>query len=376
MKHLHGGDIYRNPNMIDFSANINPLGMPDCVREAAKKGIDFSQSYPDVECSTLRKKISQRFDVAYEEIICGNGAADLIFTLVRAITPKKALLLAPTFAEYEQALESVGCAIHYYNLKEEEKFLLGNEYIKEFYDKISQGISYDMIFLCNPNNPTGQPIEYSLLYSIVKTCRKVGCMVVLDECFVDFLEEPETYSMISQITKFPNLFILKAFTKMYAMAGIRLGYGFTSDLSLIQKMRAASQPWNVSIPAQMAGMAALDLVDYEEKTRVYVRNEKRFLLEGLEPYVKKIYGTSGNYIFFQAREDLYEQLKKKNILIRDCSNYRNLQKGFYRIAVRTREENKIFLEALRTCSQSHNINNRINIRRLESHDRERKEESL
>lgn len=351
MKHLHGGDIYQNPNMIDFSANINPLGMPEWIKEAAKKGIDLSYTYPDIECTALRKRISEKFGVSYEEIICGNGAADLIFSIVRAVLPKKALVLAPTFAEYEQALESVGCEVHHYHLKEEENFLLGQEYITKFKLKVSQGILYDMIFLCNPNNPTGQTIEYDLLDSIVTECKKVDCMVVLDECFVDFLERPKKYSMIEKIMEFPNLFILKAFTKMYAMAGLRLGYGLTSDVSLIEKMHTMSQPWNVSIPAQMAGVAALEKVGFEEETREYIRNEKAYILGVLKRYVKKIYGTSSNYIFFQDEVELYDRLKKRGILIRDCSNYHNLKKGFYRIAIRTREENNALLEALKSVKE-------------------------
>lgn len=342
MKHLHGGDIYRNHNMLDFSANINPLGMPRQVKEAAKRGIDCSEFYPDVECQKLREALSKVHAIPYEYIICGNGAADLIFAMA-GLRFKKALILAPTFAEYEQSLRNNLCKITYYNLEEKKDFKLDRDYIT--YLNESKDI-YDVIFLCNPNNPTGQVIEKELLLEILEICQEKGIFLVIDECFVDFLENPFLYSMIPYVQKYSNLFILKAFTKLYAMAGLRLGYGICSNTKQLEKMTDMLQPWNVSTPAQLAGIQALKQDKFVEDSRAYIKREKAFLLEYMVGNVDKIYGYSSNYIFFKAEETLMEQMKQSGILIRDCSNYVNLKKGFYRIAVRTREENKRFIEVL------------------------------
>lgn len=342
MKHLHGGDIYRNRNMLDFSANINPLGMPEQVKEAAKRGIDYSESYPDVECQTLREALSRIHSIPYEHIICGNGAADLIFAM-GGLQLKKALILAPTFAEYEQSLKNNLCEIKYYNLEEKKDFKLDKDYIT--YLKESKDI-YDVIFLCNPNNPTGQVMEKEFLLEVLKICQEKEIFLVIDECFVDFLENPSLYSMIPYVEQYSNLFILKAFTKLYAMAGLRLGYGICSNTKQLEKMADMLQPWNVSTPAQLAGVEALKQDKFVQDSRVYIKQEKEFLLKHMIGNVDKIYGHSSNYIFFKAEKTLLEQMKQSGILIRDCSNYINLTKGFYRIAVRTREENRRFIEVL------------------------------
>ena len=175
--------------------------------------------YPDVECEELRRALEKAEGVPMESIICGNGAADLIFGLVLAVKPRKALLPAPTFAEYEQALNAWGCQTEYCFLSEEKGFCPG----EEFLDAIRQDM--DMVFFCNPNNPTGVAAEPEYLKRLAERCRQMGAFLVLDECFEDFLEEPEKYSMKGYLKAYPRMFLLKAFTKKYAMAGIRLGCG-------------------------------------------------------------------------------------------------------------------------------------------------------
>ena len=218
-KHVHGGDVYRHKDCLDFSANLNPLGTPESVKQAIIGSLDHIAQYPQVGCDLLREKIAEYEGVKKEEIVCGNGAAEVIFTLCRAVKPKKALLPAPTFAEYGQALESTDCKLEYYMLTENEGFVLGESYL----DILHKGL--DMAFLCNPNNPTGMLIPHRLLKRILEKCRKLGILLVVDECFLDFVKEPEEYSLKRSLSGFNNLFILKAFTKRYAMAGVRLGYG-------------------------------------------------------------------------------------------------------------------------------------------------------
>lgn len=346
MKHKHGGDVYRNPNVIDFSANLNPLGMPHGVKEAAIEGIRCSELYPDVECEALRMAISEAEEIPYDQIICGNGAADLIFSLCLARKPKRALLPAPTFAEYEQALTSIGCEIEYYLLREEDKFRLESDFLNVLREDI------DLLFLCNPNNPTGQPVEKQLVLEILERCKTLGIFVVIDECFVEFMDEYEVNSRKAELNYFHNMFLLKAFTKIYAMPGLRLGYGFCSDLELLADMKEVMQPWNVSVPAQYAGVAAMKEKELLVRTRKLIQKERKFLLEQLQHgLVDRVYGSSANFIFFRSSHTLREELLKVQIMIRDCSNYYGLEPGYYRIAIRTHDENEKLVMALKEITK-------------------------
>ena len=333
-KHVHGGDVYRHKDCLDFSANLNPLGTPESVKQAIIGSLDHIAQYPQVGCDLLREKIAEYEGVKKEEIVCGNGAAEVIFTLCRAVKPKKALLPAPTFAEYGQALESTDCKLEYYMLTENEGFVLGESYL----DILHKGL--DMAFLCNPNNP------HRLLKRILEKCRKLGILLVVDECFLDFVKEPEEYSLKRSLSGFNNLFILKAFTKRYAMAGVRLGYGLCSNRKLMEKMELHVQPWNVSTMAQAAGIQALTETKYVEEGRQLVFRESQWLKNEMTRIGYKVFPSEANYIFFKGPEELYEFCLRKRILIRDCSNYPGLTKGFYRIAVKRHEENVKLIQVL------------------------------
>ncbi len=339
--HKHGGDVYTYKNVIDFSANINPLGIPESVVAAATKGAKLAAQYPDVQCRELKAALSEHENMPPEQIICGNGAADLIFSLVLAVKPQKALILAPTFYEYEQALQAVNCQIKYHNLLEADNFNLTEAYLAELDDSI------DIIFICNPNNPTGLLVEPELLEKILHKTKEHNILFVLDECFNDFLDQPDSYTLKSQIKSADNLFILKAFTKLYAMAGLRLGYGFSANRELLQSMQEVTQPWSVSTPAQYGGIAALKELEYVARTKKIIQEERKFLSNGLKELGLKPLPGQANYLFFSGPEGLAIKTREYGYMIRDCSNYYGLTKGYYRIAVRLHEENKGLLEALK-----------------------------
>ncbi len=339
---IHGGDIYRNPDCIDFSANINPLGPPDSVKQAVADCVHAIAHYPDVQCRELKKRLAAAEQTEEEKLIIGNGAAELIFALGYSLRPKQALLPEPTFAEYEQALLAAGCHISYYPLLEENGFQLTEAFLKILTKEI------DIVFLCNPNNPTGVLTERELLVRIIERCSAEQIFLVVDECFLDFVEEPEAFELSALTDSCQNLFLLKAFTKRYAIPGLRLGYGICGDKVLLEKMERAVQPWNVSVPAQAAGIAALEETDYVEKARDLIREEKRFLKGELTRLGMQCYGSEANYIFFRGEKGLCEGCKTQGVLIRDCGNYPGLQEGFYRVAVRTRAENERLIEGIET----------------------------
>lgn len=327
----HGGDIYRNDIRLDFSANINPFGMPEGVKAAVTENIDKLSCYPDTECEALRNAIAKKEGVTADNILCGNGAADLIFAVVRAIMPKRALLIAPTFSEYEKALLSIGCKTEYFVLNEESGFALTERFLDFLTD-------IDMIFICNPNNPVGNVIDRNLMDRILKKCADNHIIAVVDECFMDFV--PEGYSVKGQAV------VIKAFTKLYAMAGIRLGY-MIGDTKIIGDTKSKMQSWSVSSPAQLAGIAAVYDREYAEKSVKYISREREFLIKELKNLNFTVYGSEANFVFFKGDTKIYEELLKKSILIRSCENFRGLDSRFYRAAVRLHEENISLINALK-----------------------------
>lgn len=340
MRYSHGGDIYTYGDMLDFSVNVNPLGMSAQVMEAAKQGIEKAAAYPDFQCRKLRKKLARRQGIPEEYYVFGNGAAEIFYTLVLAEKPKQALLPVPAFSEYERALNTVGCRINYYETKRENAFCIDDNFLSGLNEKT------DIVFLCSPGNPAGAIIDRKLLLKAIQLCEQFRIRLVVDECFGGLLEEPEAHSVIKNTVRYPHLIVVRAFTKTFAMPGLRLGYGVTSDTGLTGKMEQMRQPWSVSVPAQEAGIAALDEAAPVREAGRLIFEERRFLEEQLERLKIEYIPSDANYILMYSKIDLFHELKKYNILIRDCSDYRGLTKGWYRTAVRRRKENQVLVQAL------------------------------
>lgn len=339
---VHGGDIYRNKVLTDFSVNSNPLGVRPEILEAVTHAVGELEHYPDIQCERLRGAIGRYEGVPVQQILCGNGAAELFYAAAFGIRPNRALIPAPTFSEYEKALRAAGCEIVYHELREEEGFALGEQIL----DAITEDL--DLLVLCNPNNPTGVVTDRAFLVRILEICQRHHVRVLLDECFTGFLSEPGQYEMKMYLEQYPNLMIVKAFTKIFAMPGLRLGYALSADRELLCKMEDCLQPWNVSIPAQAGGVAALRDCDvYLQDTRAYVAQERCRIKEELRRLGYAVYASEANYVFFRGQPELYEKALEAGYLIRDCRNYRGLSEGYYRIAVRTREENARFIRWLR-----------------------------
>lgn len=357
MEYQHGGDIYTNQVECDYSANLNPFGLPEGVRAAYRDAEALCSLYPDSRCRKLRKALAEFYRVSDDSILCGNGAAELIFLLAQAKRPRRAVLIAPSFLEYEQALRSVGCGISWFDLKEENGFALSiPELLLHMKREEAAGRPADMIFICNPNNPTGIALNRNELLPLLDYCGGRNITCVADECFNEFLDEPEWYSLLEEIRSGRSkcLFILKAFTKLYAMAGLRLGYGITLDGELLEAMERCRQPWSVSGPAQAAGEAALLETGYVARSRELVRRERLWLAAELKTMGFTVYGSMANYVFFQDRgegipeKSLYEACLRRGVLIRSCANYRGLDGRYYRICVKTREENERLIRVFRS----------------------------
>ena len=339
----HGGDHDTYKGFLDFSANINPFGPSLAVRRGAYRGEEEMGRYPDWQCRSLREGLARRLQLPESCLVFGNGGAELIYLAALAARPKRALLTIPSFSEYRQALEAAGCELKEYVLTEETQFTLGEDYLDALTEEV------DMAFLCSPDNPTGRIISRPLLKKILQVCGRRDIRLVLDECFYQFVREEAQSGAERLVERNPQLFVLRAFTKMYGMPGLRLGYGICSDRAYMERISRIRQPWSVSTPAMEAGLAALseNEASRAERVRDYLILARREMERQLDALGICYIPSEANYILFRSSYDLFERLLEYRILIRDCKNYRGLGKGYYRTAVRTREENARLIAALR-----------------------------
>jgi len=341
LKNPHGGDIYSfGENVIDFSSNINPLGITEEIISAVRNNIYNISVYPDIECNELRYAISEKECVDRDFIVCGNGAAELIYNIVFAIKPKNALFIAPTFSEYERAFDIFSSEKKYYILKEENNFDIGEDIIDYIY------ADTDIVFICNPNNPTGRCTEKGLILKILDKCEKVNAVAVIDECFMDFVYDFKRYSAVDYINYYDNFIILKAFTKMYSLPGLRLGYAICKNKKIIEKIYLSRQPWCVSLLAQKAGEAALKSRGFTKKTIEYILREKKYIQKEFERLGIKYFNSEANFILFKNEKEFDKKIIKNNILIRNCNNFKGLRDGYYRIAIKKHSENIRLIKAM------------------------------
>lgn len=347
----HGGNIHKYDHpVLDFSANLNPLGTPVSIKHALIENIDKYEAYPDPDNVELKLAIGSRHCIEPDRIVCGNGAADIIFRIPLALKPKRALIIAPTFSEYAESLYTSGSDVSYYILKEDDEFFLN---INEDIINILQAEPFDIVFICNPNNPTGLTIERNSMLVLLEACQLSGARLIVDECFMDFVHDEKTYSVLPDIHRFPNLIVLKSFTKIFAMAGIRLGYAICGSIEDCEDINGCLQTWPVSTVASVCGIAALSESDFVTRSIDYVAEEKLKLITALDELGFRTFDSKSNYIFFKSPVKLDDSLLENDILIRNCSNYVGLANGFYRIAIRTENENSKLINTLKEimCKQ-------------------------
>ncbi len=340
LRDIHGGDIYRDGREIrlDFSVNTNPLGMPESVREAAKLAVDVSDHYPDPSCGELNERLAKQWGIRRDMIEYGNGADDLIYRIVHGLKPKRAVVMTPTFSEYMNALESEDCEIIEHSLDESRDFELNDTILEKLTDDV------DMLFLCSPNNPTGRLIAPELLKRIVKACER-GIYLVLDECFIELAENGEAHRLAPSDLH-DHTIVLRAFTKTYAIPGLRLGYAVFGSKDAALSVLLAGQHWRISTVAQAAGIAALDEREYVQRARKLISEERIFLSGKLEKFGFKVFPSDANFILFRCEFPLDELLLNEGILIRSCANYSGLGDGYFRVAVRLHDENEALINTI------------------------------
>ena len=340
MEQVHGGDRDTYEGMTDFSVNVNPFGPGKAVVEAAKAAMGEIGTYPDSGCGRLREALAEEIGVPGEHLIFGNGASELIFTAVLAERPGKAILPVPAYGEYEQALRAVGCEFCYYKKRRETGFALEEDFLELLNEDV------DMIFLSSPDSLTGRLTERTMLWKILARCETYGIRMVVDESFLGFVENAESATILADTKRWRKLFILRTFTKMHAIPGIRLGYAVSSDMAFLEWMEQVRQAWSVSAPAQAAGLAALREKQRIKTTREFTTRERKWMEKELDKIGISHMESHANYLLIESDKDLYGLLLEKQIRIRDCREDKGLGRGYFRISMRQRGDNQRLLDAL------------------------------
>lgn len=348
-QNIHGGDIYSRQIRLDFSVNGNPLGMPDAAAQALREAAAHVGEYPDITAAALTEAVSRMLsgecgrEIPEEYLLFGNGASELFLAIVRVFSPEQIVIPVPSFYGYEYAAEAAGSHIEYVYLPEETGFCPGQELLQALTEET------DLLFLTNPNNPTGQLMNTEYLHQLLEHCRQQGIIVVLDECFVEFCEtdREQPKSMLGETWQYENLLLVRAFTKSFAMPGVRLGYLVCSNAELREKIRRQLPEWNLSVFAQRAGIACAEQAEgHLQNTVEYVKTERAYLRKGLEKLGIRVVSGEADFLLLYTTQPIYDRLLAKGILIRNCENFRGLGAGYYRIAVKKHEENEVLLQEL------------------------------
>ena len=328
----------KEEDFLDFSTNLNPLGTPGHVLEVIKNNISKIYSYPDPKCTRLRERISSFFGLSEGNVMVANGASEIIYLVCACFSGRKALLVKPGFSEYLDAARAFSLDTAFYCLREYRNFVM------DFNDFMSNVRSEpaDIIFVCNPNNPTGTAISYDEIAEMIQGCKEYGTLLVVDESYIELSDFPDE-SVTGLVKGFENLLVIRSMTKSYGLAGIRLGYGISST-DLIRDLLGKQPTWSVNSLAQLAGEAALSDSTYLTRSRELIALERERLFDGLMRQGIKTYPSNANFILFKLQNgisprDFEEYLGRRGIIIRNCKSFAGLGDGYFRIAVRTKEEN-------------------------------------
>jgi len=342
---MHGGDIYSNHIEYDFSVNLNPLDCSEVTERILKSSSKRLGEYPDYYQRRFRTSIARAEGVSDDEVIGGNGASELLMGLVTMLKPKKAMLMNPCFGGYRHVLETIStCETVDYCLSPENSFLPDEAFLKELEVEASKGL--DILFITNPNNPTGRNMDDAVLLGALEICKKHGICLIVDECFLRMSKG--RLSMTAYINEYNGLYVVNAYTKLFAIPGIRVGY-VISNSENINRLKPFLPEWNLSVIAEEAGVICSEYICDDSRiaeTKSVIDNERKYLSAKLDEMGFTVYESDTSFILIYSRWDIYDFLKSKGILIRNCMDYKGLGNGFYRIAVKSHKENEILIQTL------------------------------
>ena len=345
---MHGGDIYtvseftgKAPYEIkDMSSSVNPLPLPERIKIKIIEKTPLLHKYPDTEARAFISTISNLYDIPSENIICGNGSTDLIYLTVKTLKPESVLILEPTFTEYQRA-----CSIN--EIKNIDRiFTLNKEKIFGLLRKTMQERKYEMVFICNPNNPTGWLIDNEEILKVASLYEKT--IFLIDEAFIDFA--PDKTLLRNSIQS--NIIVLRSLTKFYGLAGLRFGYAVASS-EVIRKIKDYRLPWNINSLAQWIAEEIIRDEDFKKKSYEFFKKEKDFFECSLNKLKIKYFPSVANFYLIEIpKKGLFQYMLERGILIRECSDFYGLNENFIRVSVKNRPENKTFFNELKKFLRS------------------------
>ena len=355
--HFHGSDLekieeiyhIKKEDITSFSANVNPLGISPLLRDTLAKHVDAITSYPDREYAQLRKSICAYTGANFENIIVGNGSTELISLFIQTTHPKKALILGPTYSEYEREISLEGGHTLYYPLKEENNFQMD---VEDFCSQLND--SLDLLVLCNPNNPTSTAVARKDMRKILDCALQFGISVMVDETYEEFTPEGSKISSIPLTNNYNNLIVLRGISKFFAAPGLRLGYAVTGNPDLLKYINTKKNPWTINSLAEIAGCIMFSDKDYINKTKALITGERQRMYDTLSSWkTVKVYPSCTNFLLVRIlREDVtsdrvFDHCIRKGLMIRDCSTFPFLDSSYIRFCVMSPEKNDELLEAFR-----------------------------
>ena len=352
----HGGNVWeagreshrRFDRFLDFSSNINPWGPPPGVREALQRGLNKIIYYPDPDYIRLKEVLAKFLEVDPASILVGNGLSQIIDLVTRLQGLREAVILNPTYREYEFSCLKSRLPVRNLKLREKNNFELEAEKFYEILDKKKESL----IFFCNPNNPTGTLIPRPFFEGLLKKVLSKRHWLVVDEAFIDFSPRGRGDSLMPLVNKYPGLVVLWSLTKIFSIPGLRLGVA-VANKKIIKKFEKIVSPWSVNIMAEEAALVSLNDKVFLEKTRQWIKREREYLFINLKRFNSlKVYPSQANFFLLKimaknmSAGKLAKALFAHKILIRDCSNFRSLDEHFFRVAIKDRASNRRLISAL------------------------------
>lgn len=349
----HGANLFdlssklgiKKSEILDFSSNINPFGASKKAKKSVMDNIDMVSIYPDPEYKELKSVISEYCNCKPYNILLGSGATDLISAFIDTINPKKALLVSPAYSEYEKELDKIGCNIVKYFAKKESEFKINVNNLRK---EIRVG-NYDLVIICNPNNPTGFAFDKE---EIKELLRETKAFFMIDETYIEFTDTKK-YSSTHLIDEHKNLFIIRGTSKFFSTPGIRLGYGLISNKEIQNKILEKLDLWNINIFATLMGEIMFKDYEYIDSTIAHMSEERKYLDNELRKISGiNVYESHGNFILCEIKESdmtagkLYDMLLKEGIVIRNCSSFEGLSDKFFRVCILKHEENELLIHEI------------------------------
>lgn len=355
--HFHGSDLekiekvfgIKKEDIVSYSANVNPLGISHKLREVLSQHLDAITRYPDREYTKLRQCIANYTGAQMENIIMGNGSTELISLFIQTNHPKKAMILGPTYSEYERDINLGGGTCIYFPLKEENNFQMDvNALCHQLDDNL------DLLVLCNPNNPTSSAITRKEMRRILDACMEHGIFVMVDETYVEFAPDEKNVTSVSLTNYYSNLIILRGTSKFFASPGLRLGYAITGNRDVAKEINTRKDPWTINSLAEIAGQIMFQDQDYIRETKELITSERARLYQELSSWdTVRVYDPQANFILMKILKEgvdaeiLFEHCIRKGMMIRNCSTFPFLDSQFIRFCIMSLEDNDRLIDAFR-----------------------------